>query len=652
MKRWLGLTVLAAAMMCAMLIGASAEECTHYCWCTNLTKCWVCGATGLAEGTGEVIHNTNCVNLGEQHQYQCQNCDYVEEPAAHWGHCDAPTTCTHCDAENITIAPDNLFHDNAYVDLGTQHQYQCLTCGLVKYEASNHGANCDTPTTCRWCGLTGVDIPDNMIYHDTQLVNLGAQHQYQCTRCDYAGELFDHRADCDAPTTCLGCHGTDLTILPEKVEHIYQTVNIGASHQEQCSRCGGTGETEEHSVYCDAPNLCTVCGDDAVVVAENNWLHHGEWVNYGDYCLLECTLCPYAMGLGRHMIMCDTPNVCDFCGTTFDNVDPDVLWHTFKITNIGNQHQDICKNCGDALEPEDHYASCDDSTTCAWCGATDVQMDESAISHSMIIVNVGDQHQKQCENCDYKGDLFDHSADCHAPTTCRVCSASGVVIAEDQIDHVLLCVDLGDQHQEQCVRCDYMKEAAAHRYRCHTMVCADCGKEGSGVPEDELYHAYVLSNIGTHCELRCVDCDIFVLYEHEVYCTMPTECLYCGGTDLVIPEEKLRHAVLGADFDAEYHWGTCVGCDKEIKQLHTLDENNECTTVGCGYDGSVIRLPGDVNDDGAVNMRDALALLKKLADWDVTINEANADCNGDDAVNMRDALLLLKYLADWDVELK
>ncbi|MBQ8555947.1 MAG: hypothetical protein IJ438_08750 [Clostridia bacterium] len=64
------------------------------------------------------------------------------------------------------------------------------------------------------------------------------------------------------------------------------------------------------------------------------------------------------------------------------------------------------------------------------------------------------------------------------------------------------------------------------------------------------------------------------------------------------------------------------------------------------------RIPGDVNDDGRVDMRDALALLKKLADWDVTINESNSDVNGDGAVNMRDALTLLKHLADWDVTLK
>ncbi|MBQ8555126.1 MAG: hypothetical protein IJ438_04540 [Clostridia bacterium] len=63
-------------------------------------------------------------------------------------------------------------------------------------------------------------------------------------------------------------------------------------------------------------------------------------------------------------------------------------------------------------------------------------------------------------------------------------------------------------------------------------------------------------------------------------------------------------------------------------------------------------VPGDSNGDGTTNMRDALALLKKLAAWDVTIDQEASDVNGDGTVNMRDALLLLKYLAGWDVTLQ
>lgn len=64
------------------------------------------------------------------------------------------------------------------------------------------------------------------------------------------------------------------------------------------------------------------------------------------------------------------------------------------------------------------------------------------------------------------------------------------------------------------------------------------------------------------------------------------------------------------------------------------------------------RIPGDVNDDGEVDMRDSVLLYRYLADWGVTINMANADVNADGEVDMRDSVLLYRYLADWGVTLQ
>ena len=74
-------------------------------------------------------------------------------------------------------------------------------------------------------------------------------------------------------------------------------------------------------------------------------------------------------------------------------------------------------------------------------------------------------------------------------------------------------------------------------------------------------------------------------------------------------------------------------------------------------DGSVTvieRLPGDVNDDGEVNLKDTIMLERFLATgWDVQINESNADVNADGAVNLKDSVLLKRHFATgWDVELK
>ena len=57
-----------------------------------------------------------------------------------------------------------------------------------------------------------------------------------------------------------------------------------------------------------------------------------------------------------------------------------------------------------------------------------------------------------------------------------------------------------------------------------------------------------------------------------------------------------------------------------------------------------VRLRGDANGDGAVNMKDVLVLRQFLAGLDVSLTEA-ADCNGDGAVNMKDVLFLRRFLA-------
>lgn len=64
------------------------------------------------------------------------------------------------------------------------------------------------------------------------------------------------------------------------------------------------------------------------------------------------------------------------------------------------------------------------------------------------------------------------------------------------------------------------------------------------------------------------------------------------------------------------------------------------------------RVPGDANEDGRVTTRDALEILKKIAGFDVTINESNADCNADGRVTTRDALLILQLIAGFDVVLQ
>lgn len=68
--------------------------------------------------------------------------------------------------------------------------------------------------------------------------------------------------------------------------------------------------------------------------------------------------------------------------------------------------------------------------------------------------------------------------------------------------------------------------------------------------------------------------------------------------------------------------------------------------------GSAIRIPGDADDNGAVDINDALQLLRYDAGEAVAINTSNADVNADGTADVNDALILLQYEAGWDVQLK
>ena len=61
--------------------------------------------------------------------------------------------------------------------------------------------------------------------------------------------------------------------------------------------------------------------------------------------------------------------------------------------------------------------------------------------------------------------------------------------------------------------------------------------------------------------------------------------------------------------------------------------------------------PGDVNEDGKVNIRDVGLMQQYMNGWEVTFNAAAADVNCDGKVNIRDVGLMQQYMNGWDVTL-
>ena len=58
-------------------------------------------------------------------------------------------------------------------------------------------------------------------------------------------------------------------------------------------------------------------------------------------------------------------------------------------------------------------------------------------------------------------------------------------------------------------------------------------------------------------------------------------------------------------------------------------------------------LPGDVNNDGSVNLKDVVQLVQHTLGGSGTINSRAADCNGDGTVDLKDAAYLAQHLAGY-----
>lgn len=79
------------------------------------------------------------------------------------------------------------------------------------------------------------------------------------------------------------------------------------------------------------------------------------------------------------------------------------------------------------------------------------------------------------------------------------------------------------------------------------------------------------------------------------------------------------------------------------------EENIAFETVE-GTVTAVSHTPGDINDDGKLNNKDATRLMQYLSGWNVDVIPEALDVNGDGKLNNKDVTRLLKYLSGWDVE--
>ena len=93
--------------------------------------------------------------------------------------------------------------------------------------------------------------------------------------------------------------------------------------------------------------------------------------------------------------------------------------------------------------------------------------------------------------------------------------------------------------------------------------------------------------------------------------------------------------------------------NNKSKFSRTISAAMAAVTVAASLTGisSFALTPGDINDDGTVDVRDVVRLMKIIAGINVEYDHATCDTNGDGAVDSRDIVRLMKFISGQDVEL-
>ena len=135
--------------------------------------------------------------------------------------------------------------------------------------------------------------------------------------------------------------------------------------------------------------------------------------------------------------------------------------------------------------------------------------------------------------------------------------------------------------------------------------------------------------------------NIIINDEAVVYITNLSETAPLGGCTVIITEYDLDGGLVS----------------KSIPLTLSAGQNYRLSLTDNGFSSAAQinvvcdHIPGDVNGDGEVSLRDASVIMRKLAGYDVIAVEAALDVNGDGEFSLRDASVILRYLAGYDVVL-
>ena len=567
--------------------GQVAATDVHRAWCDQPEVCAECGATDVT--IAEVMHDGTDEYFSDDtyHWQYCTVCEQYTEKTEHTVNCSSRERCLVCDATGIVQADPSLQHvfpdEPSFAD-NEWHYYRCVNCG-TGYGYSHTGA-CNG-TTCDTCGETGViinqPIHNNMVYEITDERHVGT-----CNDCGWVFDEEVHFDLCDAQGICHACGATDVIFSYTGHTDTSNTWD-DQYHYEVCDLCGEVLSEGMHARDCSA-SFCYFCGQQDVTFntvwhwSDPEQLQHDDTQHWN-----PCGDCGEPTNVMLHVGLCTAPDVCTDCGAEGIVIETDHLAHDKTHEEIrynDTDHWKVCGDCGLVVdEPRKHYNACGEDV-CDECGAADVVFEYTV--HNIETLFTETHHQDVCTVCGYVDFTEAHYGWCSEPNVCMYCNADNCTIEPRRLSHT------GDRHSESdqthhwmvCETCDGQIYKEEHINNCNGNECVECG--AVDVTFGGSLHQYrVYSDETCHWD-GCANCDyIGYTEEHYASCDHPTVCLYCGREDIepyYLEHEELRYEVT-ADYhqaycDSEYCQGAAV---REAEPHYTFCYNPESSyCYGCG----------------------------------------------------------------------
>lgn len=335
---------------------------------------------------------------------------------------------------------------------------------------------------------------------------------------------------------------------------------------------------------------------------------------YANACDADCNVCGFRREASVHVY--DTPcaAACRECGAIR------TVTHDYVVQVI------TPATCG-TVGLQSH--------TCSLCGDT----------YNETIPATGEHHYENacatmCMTCGTVREVEGHVYDYPCSTFCRECGA----LRQDEAVH---------NHVETVITPATCGKEGLSRF-----TCTYCGNGFTMITPMTRLHVYdndcdsecnvcytmrwVPGHTYDHdCDDTCNTCDhVREVGDHVYDGACDPDCNVCGAV-----REDVVH-VYDNDCDAD-----CNACGFTRTAPHVYDDDKDAACNACGAVRPLYK-PGDVTNDGKINVRDLGILQQFLNGWDVTLVREAADVTGDGKVNVRDLGILQQFLNGWDVVLK